>query len=533
MDNNDEIQEIRRKVNFNISYPNNPEYYYKSEIEIIDFDAECKKDLESGDGFIISAPKPTNKKDIKNPDGIYSPKFGQKIGDQNPFADRYSCECGFLKGRINHSLTCPQCKTKCKYIDDRMDIFGWIVLKEPYHIIHPKFYETLNYIFGSSNFNTERKRIKGTKLENMLNYSPEVDVGGFISECQFKPDKEPFYGIGMMAFYERFDEILEYYHNLNPKKQDYFDEIQKYRDIVFCHSIPVFTTHLRPADIRDGSMYFEPSNAMYNMINKHVHMINNDKRKLNKDIVTKNHQLYKVQMKYMELVNSILDLLSGKKGQIRGLFGSRFNFSERSVIRQDATLRCDQIILPYVGLVICLQQKIINILIRTYNISPSEAYDIWKRAVAKKDERVCEILDAIINSYPEGLPVIINRNPTINYGSILQMHCIGYNDTLTMSVPLQVLKSLAADFDGDVLNILFIINNAFYQRAYVVFNPRNAMYISKIDGKLNSDMLVQRDTIINANTFMYLGRNNYTEDNLNTIKNIKEKQKKYYLQDEI
>ena len=28
------------------------------------------------------------------------------------------------------------------------------------------------------------------------------------------------------------------------------------------------------------------------------------------------------------------------------------------------------------------------------------------------------------------------------------MFCVGYTDTLTMSVPLQVLKLLGADFDG-------------------------------------------------------------------------------------
>lgn len=37
---------------------------------------------------------------------------------------------------------------------------------------------------------------------------------------------------------------------------------------------------------------------------------------------------------------------------------------------------------------------------------------------------------------------------TRNYGSILQMFVVGYSDTLTMSVPLQVLRSLSADFDG-------------------------------------------------------------------------------------
>ena len=56
------------------------------------------------------------------------------------------------------------------------------------------------------------------------------------------------------------------------------------------------------------------------------------------------------------------------------------------------------------------------------------------------------------------------------------------------------------------------------------------MYISRIDGKLNSDMLVQRDTLINANTFLYLGRKNYSEKQLEKIRAIKEKQKKYYKQ---
>ena len=83
-------------------------------------------------------------------------------------------------------------------------------------------------------------------------------------------------------------------------------------------------------------------------------------------------------------------------------------------------------------------------------------------------------------------------------------------------------------FDGDVLNILHIINQAFYERCCIVFNPRNAMYISRIDGKLNSDLIVQRDTLINANTFVYLGRHKYNQNQLDKIKAIKERQKVYY-----
>jgi DNA-directed RNA polymerase beta' subunit len=500
---------------------------------------------------------------MKNINGIYSSRFGQKLGDINPFADRYSCECGHLKSRINHDIECPMCHTKVKYVDDNFKLFGWIILKDNYHIIHPKFYDTLDYLFGESKYNEDRKKIKGSrKLKNILNYSPEVDQNGFSSECSFKPDKEPFFGLGMIDFYNRFDEIIDYYYELSPKKAKYYNEIQDYKyacscrsligrdkigqtckhcgkpvkyigkSMIFTHSIPVFTTHLRPADIKDGYMYFEPTNGMYNMINTHVHRINNDKRKMNRDIKVKNSELFEVQKNYMDLVNEIMDILSGKKGQIRNLISGRYNYSSRSVIRQDATLRVDQIKLPYVTLVKCLEQPIINILVRNYNISPSEAYEKWYRSIAKKDNRIAEIIDNIIKSHPEGgIPFLINRNPTINYGSILQVYCVGYTDTLTMSVPLQSIKSMAADFDGDVLNILMLINGAFTERCKQIFNPRNAMYISRIDGKLNSDLLVQRDTLINTNTFLYLGRNNYNEAQLAKIKAAKERQREYFKSD--
>jgi len=54
------------------------------------------------------------------------------------------------------------------------------------------------------------------------------------------------------------------------------------------------------------------------------------------------------------------------------------------------------------------------------------------------------------------------------------------------------------------------------------------MYISKIDGKFNKDVMVQRDTIINSNTLIRLGRNNYSQEDLDKIEKIRKKQKKYF-----
>lgn len=105
----------------------------------------------------------------------------------------------------------------------------------------------------------------------------------------------------------------------------------------------------------------------------------------------------------------------------------------------------------------------------------------------------------------------------------MQCFCVGINFNYTMSLSLQVLSPLAADFDGDTLNIMHIINSHFFARAYEVFNPRNAMYISRKDGMLNGDVLPMKDTLVNANTLNYLSLNDYNKKEISKIKEIKER----------
>lgn len=64
---------------------------------------------------------------------------------------------------------------------------------------------------------------------------------------------------------------------------------------------------------------------------------------------------------------------------------------------------------------------------------------------------------------------------------------------------------------------MYIINEAFYQRTFEVFNPRNSLYISKNDGMFNNATNHQRDTIINTQTLVKLSRKNYSRQNLDKI----------------
>ena len=286
------------------------------------------------------------------------------------------------------------------------------------------------------------------------------------------------------------------------------------RDKIFTQSIPVFSTMLRPFNEDKESFYFEESNATYTKINKLVSELNYYKPKANESKIKANAQLlYDTQVEFMKLYDNMVTICEGKKGTIRSLFAGRYNFTARSVIVSNHTLRADQVILSYHVLVEMLHASIINILKKTYNLSYQDAYNRWYAAKINKDPLVVKIIESMIKNNPYGgIPVIINRNPTINYGSILQMFCIGITDSYTMEIPLQILKLLAADFDGDTLNILYIINKEFFEASYLKMNPRNSMYISRNDGQFDNRMNHQRDTIINTNTLVLLGRKNYTEE---------------------
>ena len=92
------------------------------------------------------------------------------------------------------------------------------------------------------------------------------------------------------------------------------------------------------------------------------------------------------------------------------------------------------------------------------------------------------------------------------------MMLVGITDTYTLQVPLQILDPLAADFDGDVLNVMWIINDDFSRLANEIYNPRNSLFIDRNDGNFNSSFIHNKDTIINYNSLMRLGRAAYTPE---------------------
>lgn len=388
-------------MNVNMTYPNNPEYDIEVMLKKINLDKERINDLRHNNGFIVTEPQ-SIKKDLKAADSIYSRKFGTTLQDVNAFENRYKCKCGHLQGRVYIGIKCPVCGEEVEFVDDNYNYFGWLVLQDPYKVIHPGYYAQLRNFFGVN-------KIRENRMDNIIKPVIKKDEDGFTIESGEPTPDEPFLGIGMIDFIDRFDEVMEFYLKKYPQKKDMYDDIMEGKDDVFTQSIPVYTTQLRPFSLEDSQFGYEKVNELYTMISKLVHVVNNDELKMFRKSKPKNTCLYDIQTNFNDLYTEQINILATKKGELRQNFGGRFNFSARCVIAQEPSLEIDSVKLPYFALVELLKPTIVNILKKSYNITYSDAYKIWYKAQINMDNRVYNIIDQFIKERGY-VPILINRN---------------------------------------------------------------------------------------------------------------------------
>ena len=77
----------------------------------------------------------------------------------------------------------------------------------------------------------------------------------------------------------------------------------------------------------------------------------------------------------------------------------------------------------------------------------NDAYKLLYENMHAQNPIIRQIIEGIIAAEERGIPLLINRNPTISYGSLVQVYCTKIIDGYTMALNLQILEGLAADFD--------------------------------------------------------------------------------------
>lgn len=479
------------------------QYRYETSLEIIDLDKEREADLMRGKGMIIEKRQDI-KKDLKSDKSIFSSFFGPTLSDQDAYSNRYRCKCNHLNGRLHYGQICEYCHTPVDYMGDDFEKFGWICIDEKYCLIHPNLFKSISAFIGAKEFDA------------IIDNDDKIDVDG--KPIEVKPSKSsPFVGIGILAFRDRFDEIMEFYKNKHakkPEKMEYYDHIMKHKDLVFTHSIPVYTTQLRPFNLDDSQFNFDGNNSLYNILAAQATRVNRNQLVSRRTGKPAKQILYRMQSKWMDIYADLEKQLSHKKGLVRSTIGGRYNFCARSVIVPNSDLEIDQVILPYATMVELLEFRIVNILSKT--MPRHIAYQKWFMATINPSKEIYDIMMNIVNS--EYVGVLINRNPSIWSLSVLQMQVVGIHfDSYAMSLPLEILSGLNADFDGDTLNCMYIINQEFLKACMEVFNPRYVGQISRNTGLFETNVSLQTNNLICLNSFVNLSMDSYTEDDLNDI----------------
>lgn len=426
----------------------------------LNLDAVCQLDIQSGVGIRLDSVEMFDKKNKneKIMTGLMSPHFGTDFSDETAFKERYRCKCGKYQGKMFSDMVCDVCGTKVEYHDIDLNKTGWIIL-DKFKCMSPIYQAKLADALGKF----EGERVLDKIIE--MDYKDGEDPI-FTDKELANIKKHPFTKKGAIWLSENIDEVLDFYEKRKPSKAKAFHELRTEKDRMFTHCIPVFTSLLRtemPGE-KGSKEYKLKINTCYKAIIRTVNAINSLSEEISPtdefDIndLTLNSidillgSIYKEIDKIFEITYQDL---TNKNGIITSkVLGGRYNFSARNIIIPSARsgrLDSDEIEISYVAFMELYRYEIQNLYAKMYDATPTQANSAWKKAINHFDERFYNVIDSMLHDpeYKGKLGVLINRNPSINYGSFIYVHIVSvkrdFSDK-TLTISTHILTPLNADF---------------------------------------------------------------------------------------
>ena len=434
--------------------------------------------------------------------------FSKRIFGDMDSLEEYACSCGKMHGKFYEGTTCQKCNTIVEFVGMNINKYGWIDLSlskynddgvkilegNGCHLIEYIPYAQLEKVIGRENL---RNIIH---VRNTITITGDLDLEELDILRSQSPDAKYWY-YGIDGFYENYNEILDYYYNLrDATRYQKLYEYLKDKDQVFTDKIPVISIILRPAMRTEDGLKLDDINIKYQNILKNLEIL--QEPSLIK--IIRDSTIEQIQAEFMQLSEEILEAIKSKSGLIRNqICGTRINFSARNIISPaQAGYKIDELVVPYITFLELYKFEIINILKRTDGISLKQAEKEWNNATLKYDDKVWKIMKKMVNDNEIG--VLLNRNPTIAYGSILYLKIADVKrdfDDVTMSLHNSILTCLAGDYDGDVLNLISIKDKSTRELFKRVFSPIH-LVIDPNNGRFNNSLNLERDQVLGMNSLL-------------------------------
>lgn len=411
-------------------------------------------------------------------DGIFSPRiFG---------SDEYSCECGALKAAWHMGEICDKCGTPISKPSDNIYKNGRFIIPNGYKVFNPTIYTII------------KKHIKN--FENMIN--PDLKHGDKDGHIIYEDEKTNLKLLNFMDFSLNYRETIEkiFQDTEIEASIEVDDEFDKHKplnlkdflleneDSVMLSSIPLLPIHLRPTQKDGTQMQIEPLNKSFIEINTHINSIRHNVDDDNLTAIDK--ELFKIQQEYMELYDSILELISKKEGIARNqILSNKINLSGRAVITVNHDNDPNSVTVPKIMFTEIYMPKIITKLSHYLNLNYVDSTEYYYLNRFDLDNKY---IDMCINDLLLEKPmVLINRNPSLHLLSIQAFYISGVTKDHTIKLPKTCLQSLNADFDGDTVAIFTLDTEEAKAEAKRLLTLNNLLSNKAFD--INKNILPYQD----------------------------------------
>ena len=425
-----------------------------------------------------------------------------------------SCDCGNLVGNYYEGVRCNLCNTVVKNNIESSAINDiWIEIpKEIKAVPNPEIFTILRNWFNIG-------KSSSSYIDCILNVDEPLneEFAGYID------------GQGFNYFYDNFDYILNFFCNIFNKtasgKKDN-NQIKMFidanRDKLWCTKLPLLPSILQPITNEGYSLKYVNKNIKM-ILNSIIDLIDIRIMKRTIPLSVKNIEkiMYDVYSKYIDYIQYTKKYKLSKKPCIlrQHVFGTRLHMTFRSVIVPIVEYHeGDELHIPWkIGLNV-LKYHILSILCNRRNYSMKNAYAKIIKAFNKYDFEIDKVIQLIIRECPyKGMPVLFNRNPSLNLSAIQllfvtkvkpslnikeynkatedMLNTYIHDETIVMST--LIVKGPNADFDGDEMNGIMLYEMDEVPK-FMPLHPANRM-ISPIKMEMDDNITLSAQLFVMLN----------------------------------
>ncbi len=323
------------------------------------------------------------------------------------------CECRTLRGDHYEGIICKKCETECTSLFANIiknDL--WLEIPNSIgRVLNPQVYHILDNWLG--------KYDKVPILDMLLNVNVSVPEELSIA----------IPGQGFHYFHNNFEAIIKYFAFIYPKVKSkpktpmILQFLDDNIDRIWTSKLPIVSKMLQPiTETGSSNQYTDKSVAvlMRAIIDYSSTMLAEMLSKTSRMRVERNlFTIYKAFMTYTSDI--IRTKLAKKEGILRKhLYGARLHCTGRSVcipitVEHDG----DEVFLPWVLGVSMWKYHIISMLVNRYHHTVADAYSRVQESLTVYDHKIDIILQLLVKESPyKGLPIILNRNPSLRLGAI-------------------------------------------------------------------------------------------------------------------